>query len=397
MSPLGARDPEASDVDRIEAAVANPTRLVPWADLSVAEDAQRVGVAVVRVVKLVEEIASRERVRLGDHLRLVHGKLQRALAALPEGDRRAIEAKLRGFGALGDEEIDVDGLVDVVAMLVGRTADLDPGVQADDDPAATSVKQLRGLDALGLERIDSDLHVANLAEDAFPTSGRVVGWPFSLEDLRQARGDAVEPVTVDLLSTRSATATLSDLYLFWLALDGVEPGRKVTLSWISETDGDDRRLSPIVALLTEPDYWSRAVRERAGGIVVQKAQGPADLPATSAWLPPTNPDVDEDDVEDAIDELPARATASAYACSRRFAIQWGLGPSAAFGPEHLQGMLYGNVHNGLRRRRSWRRTPSRPLPSRGRCGPSSPTASGPAAWSGRRSSRRASRQNLSGR
>lgn len=348
VSPLGARDPEASDVERIGAAVANPTRLVPWADLSVRE-AEKVGVAVVRVVKLVEEIASRERVRLGDHLRLVHGKLQRALAMLPEGDRRVIEAKLRGFGALGDEEIDVDGLVDVVAMLVGRTADLDPGIQPDDDPAATSVKQLRGLDALGLVRIDSDLHVANLAEDAFPTSGRVVGWPFSLDDLRRASVDAVEPVTVDLLSTRSATATLSDLYLLWLALDGVEPGRQVTLSWISETDGDHRRLSPIVALLTEPDYWSLAVRERAGGIVVQTARGPADLPATTSWPPPTDATVDEDHVESAIDELPARATASAYACARRFAIQWGLGPSAAFGPEHLQSMLYGNVHNGLRR------------------------------------------------
>lgn len=348
VSPLGARDPDMSDLERMKSAVGNPTRLVPWADLSVGE-AQKVGVAVVRVVKLVEEIASRERVRLGDHLRLVHSKLQRALTALPAEDRRAIEAKLRGLGALGDEEIDVDGLVDVVAMLVGRTADLDPGVQADDDPAAAAVKQLRGLDALGLDRVDNDIHVANLAEDVFPTSGRVVGWPFALDDLRQADDDAVEPVTVDLLSTRSATATLSDLYLFWLALDGVEPGRQVTLSWISETDGDRRRLSPIVALLTEPDFWSRAVRDRTGGIVVQNAQGPADLPATSSWLPPRDLDADEDDVEDAIDELPARATASAYACARRFAIQWALGPSPAFGPEHLQGMLYGNVYNALRR------------------------------------------------
>jgi hypothetical protein len=348
VSPLGARDPQGSDVDRIATAVFNPTRLVPWADLSV-EEADHVGVAVLRVVKLVEEIASRERVRLGDHLRLIHGKLQRALGALPEQEREAIEAKIRGFGTLADEEIDLDGLVDVVAMLVGRTADLDPGVHADDDPAATSVKQLRGLDSLGLDRVDHDLHLANLAEDVFPTSGRVVGWPFTLDDLRQAGDDAAEPVAIDLLSTRAATATLGDLYLLWLALDGVEPGREIILSWVSETNGDHRRLSPIVALLTEPDFWSQAVRECAGGVLIEPARGPADLPPTARWLPPADVAVDDAEVEDALDMVSARATASAYACSRRFAIQWGVGPSAAFGPEHLQGMLFGNVLNSLHR------------------------------------------------
>lgn len=346
VSPLGARDPHDSDVDRIAAAVSNPTRLVPWADLSL-EEAERVGVAVVRLVKLVEEVGSRERVRLGDHLRLVHGRLQRALRVLPEQERRELEAKLRGFGVLLEEEIDVEGLVDVVTMLVGRTADLDPGTHPDDDPAATSVKQLRGLDAVGLDRLDHDLQLANLAEDVFPSSSRVVGWPFTLDDLREAGDEAAEPVTIDLLATRSATASLSDLYLFWLALDGVEEGREVTLSWVSETDGDHRRLSPVVGLLTEPDFWSKPVVQLAGGIAVTQAQGPADLPATSRWLEPTDHEVDDDDVEGAIDSLDARAVAASYACPRRFAIQWGLGPSASFGAEHLQGMLYGNVHNAL--------------------------------------------------
>lgn len=346
VAPLGARDLHDSDIARITAAAGNPTRLVPWADLSL-DEAERVAVAVLRLVKLVEEVGSRERVRLGDHLRLVRHRLQRALGALPEPERQELEARLRGFGVLPDEEIDVEGLVDVVAMLVGRTADLDPGTHPDDDPAMTAVKQLRGLDALGLERVDHDLHLANLAEDVFPSSGRVVGWPFTVDDLRAAGDEAAEPVTVDLLGTRAATASLSDLYLFWLALDGVEAGREVTLSWVSETDGDHRRLSPIVGLLTRPDFWSAPVVALAGGVEVTVAQGPADLPATARWLAPTDREVDDDDTEDAIDSLDARATAAAYACPRRFAIQWGLGPSAAFGPDYLQGMLYGSVLNGL--------------------------------------------------
>ena len=71
---------------------------------------------------------------------------------------------------------------------------------------------------------------------------------------------------------------------------------------MSETDGDHRRLSPIVALLTEPDFWSAAVRERAGGVVGRPGPGvQLTLPPTAAWLPPTDTDVDEDQVEDAID------------------------------------------------------------------------------------------------
>lgn len=346
VAPLGAREPDVGDLARIEAAAGNLARLVPWADVTVTE-AQAVHATVERVVGLVEQIGSRERVRLGDHLHLVHAQLRTALASLPDEERRVVEGKLHGFGALDDEEIDVDGLVDVVAMLVGRTADLDPAHQTGEQPDSTAVAQLRGLDALGMEPLDHDLHVANLAEDAFPTSGRVVGWPFTLDDLRAGGDDAADPVAVDLLSTRASTATLGDLYLFWLALDGVAPGRGVTLSWISQTDGDRRRLSPVVALLARPDHWSRVVGDVAGGVVVDQAQGPADLPAATAWLPPTDHQVDDDDVEDAIDSVDARAVASAAACPRRFAVQWALGPSAAFGAEHLQGMLYGNVVNGL--------------------------------------------------
>ena len=228
----------------------NPTRLVPWADVSIG-DAGRVRATVLAVVRLLEETTARERVVLGDHLRSVRQRLDRALRQLPPDEARAVEAKLRGLGVLTDEEIDVVGLVDVVAMILGRSLDLEG--KEEDDPTSTKVTKLRGLDALGLARVEKDLHLANMAEDAFPTAAQAVGWPFTLDDLRASTDDAVEPVTAGLLETRAQTAGLSDLYLFWLALDGVGPDGTVTVSWVSDSAGEHRRLSPIVSLLTVPD------------------------------------------------------------------------------------------------------------------------------------------------
>ena len=88
--------------------------------------------------------------------------------------------------------------------------------------------ELRGLDALGLARTKTDLHLTNLAEDVFPTPGGRSGGRSRSTTCVGHRG-AVEPVTTELMSIRSSTAALGDLYLFWLALDGVDEGRKVTL------------------------------------------------------------------------------------------------------------------------------------------------------------------------
>jgi hypothetical protein len=340
----GARDPGQEDIDRIAAAVGNPTRLVPWADLSEA-DAAGVEAAVRRVVQLVEETARRERVVLRDHLNQVRTRLEQSLKALSGEERAAVEDKVRGFAVALDDEVDVGGLVDVVAMLLGRKADADPR-DPSEEPDSTSVTELRGLDALGLTRADADLHLANLAGDSFPTPGAGVGWPFTLADLRRSE-EAVEPVTVELMALRAATGSLGDLYLFWLGLDGAGEGKKVTLSWVSDQAGERRTLSPLVALLTTPDVRDEAVRHVAGGLTVGRVPSPADLPPDTKRPEPGTTWYDEDDLDAAVDEADARATASAVACPRRFALQWALGPTHAFGPEHLQSMLFGNVTNAL--------------------------------------------------
>ena len=62
--PYGGREPEDDDATRIERAVLNPTRMVPWADISDV-DAERVRSTVVAVVRLLVEITAKERVVLG--------------------------------------------------------------------------------------------------------------------------------------------------------------------------------------------------------------------------------------------------------------------------------------------------------------------------------------------
>jgi hypothetical protein len=343
VAPRGVREDSDDDSTRIEGAVANPTRLVPWADIS-RDDANRVRATVHAVVRLLEETTARERVVLGDHLKTLRHRLDRALRQLPPDEARAVEAKLRGLGVLTEEEIDVAGLVDVVAMILGRSLDLER--EDDTDPLSTKVTKLRGLDALGLARVEKDIHLANMAEDAFPTAAQAVGWPFTLDDLRASPDDAVEPVTAGLLETRAQTAGLSDLYLFWLALDGVGPDGTVTISWVADSAGERRRLSPIVSLLTVPESTA-AVQQAAGGVAVEQGPAPAQQDADRARPVLPLPDEDEDVLVGAVDSIDARASAAARACPRRFAIQWAMGPTASFGPTHLQSMLHGNVLGAL--------------------------------------------------
>lgn len=345
VSPLGGRDHAQSDVERIALAAANPTRLVPWADLSI-DQAKAVTKAVRRVLQLVDETSRHERVVLRDQLNRIRERLERSLKALSAEERAAVEDKVRGFAVALNDEIDVGGLVDVVAMLLGRKADIDVR-DSNESPDSTSVTEMRGLDALGLSRSSSNLHVTNLAADTYPSRVPVVGWPFTLPDLRHSVESGVEPITVELFEIRSATAALGDLYLFWLGLDGVDASRALTLSWVSDQAGERRPLSPIASLLTSPEVRSSAVREAAGGLSLEKVRSAADLPADTMRIDPSGSQFVDDDIEAALNALDPRASASALACPRRLALQWCVGPTHAFGPEHLQSMLFGNVTSAL--------------------------------------------------
>jgi hypothetical protein len=160
-------------------------------------------------------------------------------------------------------------------------------------------------------------------------------------------------VSREILATRVATAPLGDLYLFRLALDGVGRNSRLTLSWIGEARGEYHNPSTLLNLVTEPKVRSTEVKERTGGFSLSPAvHGQPVGGARSTPAPRTfNPVTARTALDAAADALPAVAKGSAVICPRRFAIQWALGPSAAFQAPHQHSMLYGNVLGALSRRR----------------------------------------------
>lgn len=345
VEPLGGRSSDANDLERMRSAVNNPLRLAPWADITV-DQANGIAAIIDATVALVAEIAGRERVVLKDHLNFLRAKLHAGMRQLAPKERNEIAAKVEGFSVGLDEEIDVEGLVDVVSMLLGRKADFD--ATGEDQVLGGTVGELRSLDALSFNRLDHDVHVANLADGTFPGRVPTVGWPFRLEDLR-APAATIEPVVMEILEARTENAALSDLYLLWLALDGVEPGKTLTLSWISDMGGEPRNASSLLSLLTLPRGAPPSVRERAGGLTVEgiTAAGLTDSLTTRPSPKPAS--ATPADLAGAATRLEPAVAAASHACARRFAIQWALGPSAAYQSEHHHVMLYGNELGALMR------------------------------------------------
>lgn len=347
VGPLGGRSAGLNDVERLRLAATNPLRLAPWADLS-REEAEATAAIVESIVALAQQIAGRERVVLRDHLNFVRTKLHAGMRELPEAERAAIAQKVDGFSVGLDEEIDVEGLVDVVSMLLGRTPEFDDTQEVG--TSADAVRELRSLDALSLRRLAEDVHITNLADGTFPGKVGSVSWPFHAEDL-QSPNAGVSPIAAEILAARAETAALSDLYLLWLALDGVTPGSQLTLSWISDMAGEPRNPSSLLSMLTLPRGTTTSVRERAGGLRVDDASGARQADALSQWPSPRTSTSLPHEVAQAAALLDPAAAAASHACPRRFVLQWALGPSPAFQSDHHHAMLYGNEVGALVRLR----------------------------------------------
>lgn len=343
VEALGGKRADHTDVDRMRIASTNPLRTVPWADLTV-DEAVSISVTIDRITKLIGEIAEYESRSISDYLEFVRTQLQRGMARLDERTRSEIDDKLRGFVTGAEAEMDVEGLVEAVRLLLGREADFDHTGEPTEERG--QVRELRGLDALGRSRSQRDLYLANLADGVFPTRLPLVGWPFRAADLLDDDDSDLPAVSVEIMRTRSETAAISDLYLFWLALDGLGQGRKVTLSWVERSGTERRNPSPIVSLVSVPDHGSESVCARAGGIPRGASLGGAheDTPRSHPTFWSSSPPVPA-----VIDEIPPVALGAAAVCPRRFALQWAVGPTVSFGSEHNQVMLYGNVLGVLER------------------------------------------------
>jgi len=343
VAPLGSRAGDDDDVTRLTKAGQNPLRLVPWADIS-SDDAKRIAEAVDSVVDILMRLNEAQDQTLRGRLDFLRERLRSGMNVLPPSIRDQVQEKLDGFAVDVDGEVDVHCLSTAVSLLLGHSVDSEPSTNTEDGQGP--VRDLRALDALGLVREARPLHLANLADGKFPSVVQVLPWPFSDG---QVRG-GMPAISAELLRARADHSTLSDLYLLWLALDGVEPGRKVRLSWVSDIAGETVNPSAVLGLFVELETRSASVRDRAGGIAVTHGLtadiGMEDRPRPVAAAPSTT----AEDVEAAIRALPQTVIGVAALCARRFVLQWSMGPSGAFQQDHHHAMLYGNVVGSLSHR-----------------------------------------------
>lgn len=349
---LGRRMEALSDIDRIETAAGNELRLVPWCDLTDAE-ATVIRVTITRIGELVEEIVAEGMGRPKNYLEWVRKSLERAMVHLTKEERVELERRLQNAEGVPDYELDFEGVKEVVSMILGRKIDMAlDGTLLDDDDGDDSLRvmDIKYADVYGLAPPKGDVHITNLTDSSFPTHNTTYMWPFSAESILEGEG---EPVGVELLRTRMETGSLEALYVFWSALGGVPEDRRVTLSWVEESANSIHNPSVLITLLSRMrnSRDGGALEATLGGLETEKATGSNVAIPVHAAVPLAPTSAPQNDVDVAEEKINRIAASSAFMCRRRFAIQWGLGPSASFQSTHTQSMLFGNVQGTLFRRR----------------------------------------------
>lgn len=349
VAGLGARTPGTTDVVRISTAASNELRHVPWADLT-DDEALALVSSVRRARELIDEIVTDGQKKPDEYLAWIRKRLERAMANLTDAERAEVEAKLHGVHMGVQENMDLEGIKEVVQIILGREADmgLDGTINYD---SQKHVADVRSLDVLGLRKSTADIHIANLAETLFPSKSSPYKWPFTEEHVVHHDDRRVQ---TEILRTRAESAQLGDLYLFWLALDGMADGARLTLSWVAESAGELANPSTLLTLITTPEVRSQAVRNLAGGVGLSAPVGGVPVGGMRPAVGPA-PDTGSDaDRLTAVTMLDRSAVASAVVCPRRFVLQWAMGPSASFQGTHQHSMLHGLVRGVMEKRGRYR-------------------------------------------
>lgn len=326
--------PPENDAHRIRQQAQNFYHLLPWADLTSAQ-AHDIARILTEIHRLVASIATKEQVKLEQHFEFLRRELAEAMRTIPVEKRHEIDSKLTGIGMHPDQEIFVDELVDVVHMILGRSLPIDATGQEIEPEIPPTVANLRSIDTLGMQPITSEIHIANLADGIFPSQSIGIGWPFTYTDVANHE----QLPSMQLQKFREQYTYLGDLYLLWLALDGVI-GQPITLSWISTIAGETYNRASLLELLALPARPQLAAV--LGGLPTQKT-APAYLGEQLHHPPlPVEVQASPSSTTGHLHDMHRFAQAAYVACPRRFAIQWGMGPSISFTSRHTHNMLYGN-------------------------------------------------------
>lgn len=330
------------DIDRVDQAARNPLRLAPWLDLTV-EESTVVGLAIERAADLADGLV--KSLSIATYLDEVKARLRPQLRTLPPEVAAEIEQKLRPLFEVdrkGSMAVDVTAVKSAVEIVLGRKAEVGPDSDAD-------TYALRNLDALAFAPSAGPVHVANLSDRAFPSQPEATPWPFDWGCIEGA--PSVRSEIKEILALRHETSALSDLYLFGLALGSVRPGAELTLSWMTEFRADSLNPSPLLSLILNSEVRADVadLRLAIGGLSIEHGDFDDGEVAVQPQPPVKRWGRNDAAITQAVSRLNPASTAAAFACARRFVLQWALGDSPSFGSTHHHSMLYGNLEAALQR------------------------------------------------
>jgi len=322
-----------TDMRRLTVATQNIYRLVPWADIS-PDSAQRIVHAISNLMQILNTMADDQRIDVAKHFGVIQREITKGLQNVSAAERSQIMQNLQWFSGV-EQRMYAESVIEAVGIVLGRAVtEYDEGIEEERAP----IRSLRQLDALSLQRSSQPIHIANLADGAFPMPISSVGWPFTLNHLPK------DHHATDILQALDEQAYLVDLYHLWVALDGID--NQVTLSWIGEIAGEFFNRSALLELLAIPDVRkdATAIMTQVGGIPTDKSHTTSDAAQPVPALPVRSiPHVDSEVLHDAWEQLPRIARASFELCQRRFALQWAIGSTISYSAEFQHDILYGNL------------------------------------------------------
>ncbi len=329
--------------EKVKAGSQNPLRLLPWLDFG-DTDAIVIKSVIHKIMTLLERVYSTERITLGKHADSISEAIKEWMAHASAEEQSRISKALDVLRFADDGEVDAIGLVDVVSRILSGVEDENESQSSeigDFDPA--SLMRMGDLDRLGYSQTQVDTQICNLAEGSFPNQQKPVPWPFSLESFSGSVAEKFRKISVEIYRLRSITSTLEDLYLFWLALEGVSDQASLKLSWIARIGSEDKLPSNFIRICSKISKVDTVTSEYLGGLTIRNSRTDAANFTNFRNRVPLVDRHDESAFVAGASKFGFVAASSLLTCSRRFALQWVLSDSASFEPEHTQEILWGNL------------------------------------------------------
>jgi hypothetical protein len=146
---------------------------------------------------------------------------------------------------------------------------------------------------------------------------------------------------------RNITSTLEDLYLFWLALEGVSDEAKLRLSWITRVGSEDKLPSNFIRICSKISKINSESADYLGGLNIANSRAEAANFTNFRDRVHLENDFEDEFFVKGVSRFGIVAASSTIMCSRRFAVQWALSESASFQTDHTQDMLYGNLYTPI--------------------------------------------------